>query len=194
MSRPEQPSATAGQDASPPRGTRARRHVVLFLIAFAIVGGAFLATRSLAFLTTVESQLDDLRIAYFTPSEAESPDVAVVTINEVTVADPSLVCRQPLDREYLARVVEALGSLQARAIGLDYLFDRPTDPAKDGRLKRAIAAIKVPVVIAWAGETSELTPRQRAQIETFTTESGAISGNVHLGSVKEYPNRSFIEN
>ena len=181
MSRPEQPSATAGQGASPARGTRARRHVVLFLIAFAIVGGAFVATRSLAFLATVESQLDDLRIAYFTPSEPENRDVAVVTINEVTVADPALVCRQPLDREYLARVVEALGSLQARAIGLDYLFDRPTDPAKDDRLKRAIAAAKVPVAIAWASESS-LTPRQRQDLESFTTESGAIPGNVHLGT------------
>ena len=181
MSPPEQPSATAGQDAAPARGTRARRPVVLFLITFAIVGGAFLATGSLAFLTTVENQLVDLRIAYFTPSEAESRDVAVVTIDEVTVADPALVCRQPLDREYLARVVEALGSLQARAIGLDYLFDRPTDPAKDGRLKRAIAAAKVPVAIAWADETS-LTPWQRRELESFTSESGAIPGNVHLGT------------
>jgi len=182
MARREQPSATAGQPAPSARWQRARRHLVLFGIAFAMVGGAFLATGWLAFLTNVENQLVDLRIAYFTPPEAESRDVAVVTVNEQTVADPALVCRQPLDREYLGRVVEALDRLQARAIGLDYLFDRPTDPAKDRRLKRAIAAAKVPVAIAWAGETSELTPAQRAQIESFTRESGAISGNVHLGT------------
>lgn len=178
MSRREQPGATPGQAASLARGVRARRHLVLFLIAFAIAGGALLATKSLAFLTNVENQLLDLRIACCTPPEAESRGVAVVTVNEQTVADPELVCRQPLDREYLARVVEALGRLRARAIGLDYLFDRATDPAKDQSLKGAIKAAKVPVAVAWA----ELTPAQRRRIESFATESGAILGNVHLGT------------
>ncbi|MFQ5953714.1 MAG: CHASE2 domain-containing protein [Kiloniellales bacterium] len=194
MSRREQSNPDSGEGASLARVIRHRRRLVLFCIAFAVNGGVLLATENLAFLTAIENRLVDLRIAYFTPPEDQSPDIAVITVNEQTLADPSadLACRQPLDRDYLARLVEALHDLPVRAIGLDYLFDRPTDPEKDRRLKRAIAASKVPVVIGWAAETSELLPEQRRHIESFKVESGAIPGNVQLGIQEGITRRLFI--
>ncbi len=186
MSRPEQPNPDRRRATPLAWVIRQRRRLILLCIAFAMNGGALVATANLDFLTGIENRLVDLRIAYFTPPEDQSADIAVVTVNEETLAD--LACRQPLDRDYLARLVEALGASEVRAIGLDYLFDRPTEPAKDSRLKRAIAGTKVPVVVAWAAETSD----RRRHIESFGAESGAIPGNVLLGLQEGVARRLFI--
>ena len=70
---------------------RQRRRLVLLCIAFGINGGALIATANLDFLTGIENRLVDLRIAYFTPPEDQSDDIAVVTVNEESLTD--LACR-----------------------------------------------------------------------------------------------------
>jgi adenylate cyclase len=63
-------------------------------------------------------------------------DVRLVAIDEK--AWEGLGRRQPISRQYLARVVRGLAKSGAAVIGVDITFDTPTTPADDGALAQAI--------------------------------------------------------
>ena len=48
----------------------------------------------------------------------------------------ALACRSPVDRAFLADLIERLRAAKVRAIGIDILFDQPTIPQNDERLRR----------------------------------------------------------
>lgn len=68
----------------------------------------------------------------------------------------------------MSDLLGALETANARAIGLDILFDQPSEPEKDAALQRRIAALSVPVVVASARMDDGLTERQHAYLERFT--------------------------
>ena len=45
--------------------------------------------------------------------------------------------RSPVDRAFLANLLKTLEKKGAKAIGVDVLFDQPTEPEKDALLKQA---------------------------------------------------------
>ncbi|MGH6661745.1 MAG: CHASE2 domain-containing protein, partial [Rhodospirillales bacterium] len=61
-----------------------------------------------------------------------------------------------------------LEAAKPKAIGLDILFDQPTEPAKDEALRQALSASRVPVVIARARKQEGLTDPQLAFLARFT--------------------------
>lgn len=93
-----------------------------------------------------ENVLDDLRQAYLSPSRPQHPKIALVLLDEETLA--ALPCRSPVDRGLLARLLRELAARKPLAIGLDILLDRPTAPAADAALREAMSAVSVPVVVA----------------------------------------------
>ena len=113
-----------------------------------------------------ENWSQDLRIAWTTPVSPQHPDIVVLTITEATLA--TLPERSPIDRGFLADLLETLEQANVRAVGLDILFDAATDPDKDARLRKLMRGFPVPLVAAWADHQSDgLTLAQSAFLDGF---------------------------
>lgn len=147
--------------------------------AAAVVGVAVAALglpRLLPPLRSADESFRDLAIAYFTPPAPQHPGVVVVTLGEDLFS--TLACRSPVDRGFLADLVGTLEKAGVRAIGLDILFDQPTIPALDDRLRRRIRDAAVPVVGITALGDTPLTEEQRRYLGRFL--DGIPNGHANL--------------
>jgi adenylate cyclase len=79
-------------------------------------------------LRPIENWIGDLRIALMTPRQQPSDDVVLLTINEDTLHQ--FPYRSPINRTFLANLITTLNRKGVRTIGLDILFDRPTEVAR----------------------------------------------------------------
>ena len=148
---------------------------VAAIVAFAAVVG-LAAPRQWRFLGTMETRLADLRVATLSPRQEQHPDIIVVGVTEATLA--SLSYRSPFDRAFLARLLRFLDDAGARAIGLDILFDQPTEAAKDETLCTVLAGMRAPVFAAWADEDDGLTRPQVAFMTDYL--KGIARGHASL--------------
>lgn len=124
-----------------------------------------MALRYIAPLGSLETKLQDIRIAALQPPEPPATGVVVVALDEETIAQ--FPYRSPIDRGFLADVITTLGQKGARAIGVDVIIDQPTETAKDARLRNAIAAAPVPVRFSYTASPRMVTAEQRAFLDTF---------------------------
>jgi len=150
--------------------------VVLVLIGLLIAGACDVATRFVPFVKAGEALLADLRIAYLSPPQSNGAGIVVIGIDETTLG--RLSHRSPIDRAFLADLIDHLVTAQVRAIGLDILFDQSTEPAEDARLRRALATAPVPVVAAWVGDGAAQTAEQRAFMAAFLDGVGKGEANL----------------
>ncbi|MGQ0677478.1 MAG: CHASE2 domain-containing protein [Rhodospirillales bacterium] len=151
----------------PGLGDFAWRDLVALLAAAAVIAGVSVtAVRGLVFLKIAEQWLIDFRLTALKPGQAEPhPSIVIATITEETLA--TLEYRSPVDRAFLARVVNQLREKGAAVVGLDFLFDQPTVKEKDDALRQALNDWPVPPVVAWAGFDEGLTKKQVETMETF---------------------------
>ncbi len=116
---------------------------------------------------------------YFLSERAEQQrdDIAIVLIGEDTLAQyPNI---SPLDRGLLAALVRALDAAGARAIGLDVIFERETDPEKTDSLINAIRQARAPVVLgAIDGDVAKVRPEQLAYQAHFLERAGQPVGHI----------------
>jgi hypothetical protein len=68
---------------------------------------------------------------------AAPPPVLLVQIDEKSIQEAKIADPKPMDRKYLASLVDKLSALNATAIGIDYLLDRPQGE-KDRILARSL--------------------------------------------------------
>ena len=66
-----------------------------------------------------------------------TPPVLLVQIDEESIREAGIKDPHPMDRSYLAKIVDRLTSLDAQVVGIDYVFDQQ-QPAKDPILARAV--------------------------------------------------------
>ena len=138
------------------------------LLAGIAVGSAVLALagfHEIAFLTQTERIVDDVRTAALTPPEPQDARVVVVAVTEDTLAQ--FPYRSPVDRAFLARLLQTLEARGAKVIGLDVLFDQPTEPDKDAQLKTTIAGLKVPLVVSYTDNPHVVDAEQRKYLDEF---------------------------
>ena len=62
-----------------------------------------------------------------------SPPVLLVQIDEASLQKAAIADPSPMDRQYLAKLVDRLASQKAQIIGIDYLLDRSHRNLKDGK-------------------------------------------------------------
>lgn len=139
------------------------------LIGFLCAVGGLASPKAFSVLEFVDNWLADLRLTTIAPSMEAHPDIVLFTITEDTLAQ--FPYRFPLDRAMLADAVERLNDAGARAIGMDILFDQPTEPAKDDRLAKAIAKSRAPVIVGWASEDEGLTPAQVKYLNSYLPDA-----------------------
>ncbi|WP_372919373.1 CHASE2 domain-containing protein, partial [Sandarakinorhabdus sp.] len=141
------------------------RRLAPFLTAGVVGLLAPAAVLLIAPLKHLETRLQDIRVAAMQAPLPPSRDLAVIAIDEATLA--RFAYRSPIDRGFLADVITALEAKGVRAIGVDVLIDQPTEPAKDARLKAVIASAKVPLRFSFTASTQIMTPEQRAYQQSF---------------------------
>lgn len=94
------------------------------------------------------------------PSPQILSRIVVVMVTEDTLA--TFPYRSPIDREFLAGLIERLDRAGASAVGIDILLDQPSLLQKDRALFSAIDEASLPVVLAYATSSDGLTERQTA--------------------------------
>ena len=103
-------------------------------------------------------------------------DIVIIAIRDSSLAKFGYL--SPVDRGLLADAVEALAAKGARAVGLDILFDRPTEPEKDLRLRQALLGFPGPVVVAYADAAQGLGEAGAAYLRAFSDGLGRGWPNV----------------
>ncbi len=120
----------------------------------------------------------DWRTAYLSDRmPSHHPRLALVVINDATLRQyPS----SPVDRGLLARIVSAIDAAGARTIGLDILFFKPTEDAKDQALVDAVRQAKAEIVMGALDERGQLEAFQREFQTAFLGRVGRTAGYLNL--------------
>jgi adenylate cyclase len=132
-----------------------RGRLALCVLAAAL---AWFGTRHGPWLAPGSAWLEDVEFANFSARPAQNRDIVVLAVNEDTLS--LLPFRSPLDRGFLAGLIDELARRRVRAVGLDIIFDQPTKPEGDEALLAAIGRFPGPVVIAAGSAADGLTGRQ----------------------------------
>jgi adenylate cyclase len=134
--------------------------IVVAATVLALLGQSFVPPFALT-----ERWLADFRIATLVAPEPPHEQIVVVAITEETLG--LFPYRSPVDRAFLSTVLSALAAKGAAAIGIDLLFDQPTETVKDQMLAEQLAASTVPVVVGFAEEGDGLTAAQAEWLRAF---------------------------
>jgi class 3 adenylate cyclase/CHASE2 domain-containing sensor protein len=163
------------------------RHLVIMRrwIRGAILGALVLALSSAVALLVVRPPsplaaadyfFEAIAFRVFTPPARPDPRVAIIAITPETLA--AFPYNSPIDRGFLAGLIDRLAVAGVAGVGLDVLFDRPTEAAKDAALRRALLGARIPVVAITVGPETELAPERRAFLQEFL--AGVRTGTANL--------------
>ncbi len=108
----------------------------------------------LAFTHALEMWGRDIRIALATPAEPQNEDIVIVAITDATL--DALPYHFPIDRAFMANLINRLDQLGARAIGIDLLLDSETEPEKDNLLIKAFEESRAPIIPIWSDNTFDV--------------------------------------
>ena len=87
-----------------------------------------LAVQNIPFLLYVEYFARDLRTTVNVAPEPQDQNIVIVGLDEDTLK--RFPYAEPVDRAFLAHLINRVAARGARAIGLDILLDQPTEPEK----------------------------------------------------------------
>ncbi|HEX2117401.1 MAG TPA: adenylate/guanylate cyclase domain-containing protein [Alphaproteobacteria bacterium] len=116
-------------------------------------------------LAAAERLIQAVAFHLLAPAQPQSRDIAIIAITDRTLA--TLPYRSPIDRGFLADLITTLASSDPRAIGVDIVFDQPTEPAKDEALRTALTTAATPIVIASVASDSPLDRERRDYLDAF---------------------------
>ena len=131
-------------------------------VAFAVALLAMLAVDNVSFLTSADRFVRDWEIAFQSPPEDQDPNILILSVNEQTMQN--FPYRSPLDRAFLAGLLTTLDAKHPKAIVVDYLFDQPTETAKDDALKSALLGLKTPTVVSYFEANTTVSKDQIAYL------------------------------
>ncbi len=117
-------------------------------------------------LKSLDENLRDVFHIAFYPEAEVSKDIILVTVTEDTLA--TMAYRSPVDRDFFASLVTALAAHGPKGIAIDFLFDQPTEAAKDENLRAILSSADLPVSSAYARVEDGLTEKQAAYLDAFT--------------------------
>jgi class 3 adenylate cyclase/CHASE2 domain-containing sensor protein len=134
-------------------------------IALAMAMLAMFLVDRVSFLTSADRFVRDWEVAYRSVPEDQDPNILILSVNEQTMQN--FPYRSPLDRAFLAGLLTTLDTKHPRAIVLDYLFDQPTEPAKDKALYAALRDLKAPTVVSFFEAKTDVSAKQVAYLNNF---------------------------
>ncbi len=121
---------------------------------------------------------------YFLTERAERPrdDIAIILIDEQSLAGYNYL--SPIDRGLTAELVKLVDAAGPKAIGLDLIVDRPTEPAKDDALLEAIRGAKAPVVLGAIDSRAGVDADGLAYQEAFISGTKRPAGHIFFAAQK----------
>ncbi|WP_432201308.1 CHASE2 domain-containing protein [Erythrobacter sp. W53] len=134
-------------------------------------------------VTQAERELYDSRYyVYADRNPIEQDDrIVLIVYNDQTLIETRK--RSPLDRGVLARSLQQIDTMGAKAIGIDMLFDQPQD--EDPELIETLRAMQTPVAVGYADTVTNegsIVYDQQQYLDEFV---GALEGsNATVGSVR----------
>ena len=137
------------------------------VIALLTSAFATLVTDNMALATLAENHLSDVRIAMLSLPRPQSESIAVVLIDDDTLANYPY--RSPLDRELIANLLTEIEQGSALLIGLNVLFDRPTEADKDQILYERLRSLEIPVVLSKVTASTGFSAEQIAFSKYFAS-------------------------
>lgn len=150
------------------RGRHFSSILTLALVALIAAVLSVLAVAKFQPLTNADNFIKDIEFAFAAHEQPSDERVRIVSIDEATLRH--LPYRSPIDRGMLAELLKRLDESHPKVIGIDILFDQPTEPAKDAALEQVIRSMKTPLVIAYTEEPGNVTPKQLAYLRSFVPE------------------------
>ncbi|HYZ24933.1 MAG TPA: adenylate/guanylate cyclase domain-containing protein [Rhodopila sp.] len=163
----------------PPRWQLGRSVGTALRVCFILVastGSALLLTRPPFPLAAAEHLVDGVAFRFLGPQRQSDPNVIVVGIIEDTLA--AFPYRSPIDRGFLAALIDSLAKAGVTAVGLDVVLDRPTEPAKDDALHRALTRTDIPVIAVSVAPDTAMSAAQRRFLVGFL--EGVRTGDANL--------------
>ena len=133
-------------------------------------------THFVSLLHHLEVRTQDIRETGFSQRLPQDKKIVVVAINEQTLSQ--FPYRSPIDRAFLAKLLQTLEAKQAKAIYLDVLLDQPTEAAKDNALKQAIQGLHTPLAIGYTESPEVVTPEQLDYLKEFVNASHRATVNL----------------
>ncbi len=112
-------------------------------------------------------------------------DIAIVFVNSESLEKAGVPATVPVDRGWMAKLITAVSQLQPAAIGIDFYFKSPIDPAKDEALIASIRDAKTPIVIAAVDDAFLRTEHERAYQRDFIERVNRPAGHIHLKRSQE---------
>lgn len=161
----DEPARPARRDSEPASragwrlGTRGREVLTLAAVWILATALGVALPHYSSTVAIVENSISDLRMYTLTPTAPLHPDIVVLGINEDTLAD--FPYRTPVDRAFMNDILTTLAKVGVRAVGVDLLFDQPSEPEKDAALLETLRRYPVPLVTGWV-PAEQMTERQLA--------------------------------
>jgi class 3 adenylate cyclase/CHASE2 domain-containing sensor protein len=166
----------------------------LVLVTLLAVAVAYIADNFISFVTLTERTVEDIRVASNLPVEPQDPDIVILGITEVTLTQ--FPYREPVDHAFLADLLKWVESKHPRAVGVDILFDQPTEEDKDNELKQVIANYSLPLVISYYDNPAEISDEQYAFLNDFVPPQDRVQANLPEddGIVRTIPKSEKMRN
>jgi class 3 adenylate cyclase/CHASE2 domain-containing sensor protein len=151
---------------------------IISLVGICIISTTIsvLLVRYFSFVSDVDKKSNDIRLAALQAPMAQDNNIVIISINEQTLEQ--FPYRSPIDREFLAKLLITLDKKGVRLIGLDLLFDQPTEEAKDDYLKKVLREIKTPVFASYTNLTNVLNEDQQKYLDDFVPPDLRASANM----------------
>ena len=116
---------------------------------------------------------------FSTKIKEQRKDIALVYVDNSSIVDYPY--NNPIDRGLLATIIRDIDSSRPKAIGLDIIFDSPTEVGRDEVLRRTIATAVSPIVlIGTSQEESGVSAQQIEWQDAFLKSTGKIISNPFL--------------
>jgi hypothetical protein len=114
-------------------------------------------------------------------SITKPPPVLLVQIDETSIRQAAIADPKPMDRQYLAKLVDKLSQTDAKVVGIDYLLDRPHGEDDDSLAQSLQAAVqqKTPTTFVFASVRHE-TEGWLNVLPTIASPNWSLSGEIHL--------------
>ena len=110
------------------------------------------------------------------------PPVLLVQIDEKSIQAAKIVDPKPMDRKYLASLVDKLSAINARVVGIDYLLDRPQDK-NDAILAKSLqtSALRQPQP-TWVvfGSVRDYTGGWLTVLPEIASPNWSLQGSINL--------------
>ncbi len=118
-----------------------------------------------------------------------TPPVTLVEIDEESIGKARIDDPKPINRKYLARLVDKLAASQAKVVGINYVLNRyqeESDRILSKSLQAAVQLNRKPTWFVFAIDRDEKTKKWLNVASSITSSNWSLQGHIHIYSEQGY--------